>query len=117
MFFANSFTTSPAEACQCPTGGPRGVRLAKFCGQICSLLRHLLCDRDSVLPSISLWKAACRDAIGQDDNSDMTPFQPMKLSFVVLSEKTSILQFGSCSWHILHPGCRPPAGRSDFVPL
>ena len=95
VFFVSFFTTSPAAAGQCPSGDPRGVRLTKLCGQICSLLRHVLCDRDSVLPSISLWKAACRVASGQDDNSHMTPFQPMQLSFLIL------LQFRWCSWHIL----------------
>lgn len=109
MFFVSFFTatTNPAAAGQCS----QGLRVETFCGQICSALHYLLWDPDSVLPSISLWKAAFRIASGQDDNSHVTTFQPMQLSFLVL------LQFRWCSWHILRPGCRPAAGWSDFVPL
>lgn len=35
-----------------------------------------------MLPSISLWKAACRVASGQDDNSHMAPFQTMRVLYV-----------------------------------
>ena len=108
-FFVSFFTatTNPAAAGQCS----QGLKVETFCGQICNALHHLLWDPDSVLPSISLWKAAFRIASGQDDNSHVTSFQPMQLSFLVL------LQFRWCSWHILRPGCRPAAGWSDFEPL
>lgn len=82
VFFANFLSASPPmpnrmSSCQ-------GVNFESFCGQICSFLHYLLWDPDSVLPPISLWKAAFRIARGQDDNSHMTPFQIMLLSFVVL---------------------------------